>query len=86
MPNTYFRSTEATQNKNDVTDRFSDRDFMFFSVIPTVSKLFAIFVRYIMAELSVVLLAALLPTVATTKFTTPRKLMMKFLRLALGKV
>jgi hypothetical protein len=28
MPKTYFRSTEATQNKNDVTNRFGDRDFI----------------------------------------------------------
>jgi hypothetical protein len=46
---------EATQNKNDVTNRFGDRDFVLavctcFSVNAAVSKLFAIFVRQRMAE------------------------------------
>jgi cytochrome bd-type quinol oxidase subunit 2 len=45
---------KATQNKSDVTNEFGDRDFTLAVctcfLIPTVSKLFAIFVRYIMAE------------------------------------
>jgi hypothetical protein len=28
MPETHFRSMKATQNKNDVTNRFGDRDFI----------------------------------------------------------
>jgi hypothetical protein len=28
MPEIYFRSTEAPQNKSDVTNRFGDRDFI----------------------------------------------------------
>jgi hypothetical protein len=47
---------KATQNKSDVTNRFGDRDFVL--AVPLrvsyvnaiVSKLFAIFVRYRMAE------------------------------------
>jgi hypothetical protein len=46
---------EATQNKNDVTNRFGDRDFILavctcFIVNAAVLKLFAIFVRSNMAE------------------------------------
>jgi hypothetical protein len=28
MPETHFRSMEASQNKSDVTNRFGDRDFI----------------------------------------------------------
>jgi hypothetical protein len=28
MPETHFRSMEASQNKRDVTNRFGDRDFV----------------------------------------------------------
>jgi hypothetical protein len=55
MAEFHFRSMEARQGKTDVANRFGDRDFL--SAVCTcffrkaaVSKLLAIFVRYIMAE------------------------------------
>jgi hypothetical protein len=35
MPDTYFRSLEASQNKSDVTNRFGDRDFILVVCRPT---------------------------------------------------